>query len=86
MTNILYVIGSTILVAVVGSILGGYIEDVSWYAGHQSLPNCDQIEAQAWKDHCYSINKTYYSTKALYQAIGGISPLIVGILFILRMK
>lgn len=86
MSNILYVVGSTILIAAVGSILGGYIEDVSWYAGNQSLPHCDQIEGESWKDHCYTINKTYYSTKALYQTIGGISPLIVGILFILRMR
>ncbi|NND87558.1 MAG: hypothetical protein HKM23_09640 [Nitrosopumilus sp.] len=86
MSNILYVIGCMILGAIVGSIFGGYIEDVSWYAGNQSLPNCDQIEGESWKDHCYTINKTYYSTKILYQTIGGLSPLIVGTLFILRMR
>lgn len=78
MTNILYGIGVTLLAAFVGSILGGTIEDIAWAAGGQALPNCDQIEGEEWREHCFTVYEKYYSTKALYQALGGLVPLFTG--------
>lgn len=82
--SVLYVIGASLLAAFLGSIFGGVIEDAAWIAGGEAIPNCDTIKDETMKENCKKINETYYKTKGLYQAIGGISPLVIGAVVILK--
>jgi hypothetical protein len=83
--NIPYVVGVTILAAFLGSQLGGIVEDIQWESGGKAMPNCEMMERENWKNHCFAINDTYYKTRALYQTMGGFAPLIVGAIIVMRL-
>ncbi len=85
MPNIFYVVGVMIFFVGLGNTLGGYAEDIVWESGGKTLPKCDEIEAEELREHCFTINETYYNTKFQYQALGTITPLIFGIIAIWRM-
>jgi len=83
--NIFYVVGVVLLLAFVGNVTGGYAEDRVWIAGGQALPECEKIEAEEWREHCFLVNKIYYDVKLQYQTLGTIIPLIFGVIVVWKM-
>jgi len=82
MTNIPYVVGVMLLLAGVGNVLGGVIEDAQWDAGSVVFENCESMEEGFWKEQCKTVTEEYEKAKFRNQAIGTIIPLVVGALFI----